>query len=63
MTDYRYVGRHPGDLADGRPLEPGETVTLDEDAAAVAHNARLIKEGVLLKVPEPRTTTRKEGDR
>jgi hypothetical protein len=47
-SKYRYVGRHIDDLADGRTVEPGQTVALDEAAVADPHNARLIDEGLLV---------------
>lgn len=72
MNSY-YVarGRGPADLADGGVGEPGTTVTLDADAERDPHNARLIADGRLLKLPSEtkarekarRATAAKEGDR
>ena len=55
-----------GDLADGRPFGPGDIVRLDEKAAKLPHNQRLIAEGLLLRMPEKTATpkgARKESDR
>ncbi len=48
--DYVYTGSHVGDLADGRTVEPGQTVTLDQAAVDHPHNAHLINAGTLLLV-------------
>lgn len=51
-TAYRYTGDHPGDLADGRLLEPGQTYNLDDSQVEAAHNAALIADGVLVAIAE-----------
>jgi hypothetical protein len=46
--EYKHVGNHAEDLADGRMLAPGETVKLNDKQLAEPHNQRLITEGILL---------------
>lgn len=50
MGEYKHVGVHAEDLADGRMLGPGEIVELDEEQIAEPHNARLLGEGILLSL-------------
>lgn len=50
MTEFKYVGLHLDDVADGRLLEPGRTVDLDEQQQADPHNAQRIKAGLLIPV-------------
>jgi pyruvate/2-oxoglutarate dehydrogenase complex dihydrolipoamide acyltransferase (E2) component len=52
MTDYKYVGRHLDDLHDGRVVAPGQTVDLDDRAAADPHNAQRIQAGLLIPVQQ-----------
>lgn len=47
-AEYKNVGSHVHDLADGRMLAPGETVMLDEDAVRDPHNEALLADGVLI---------------
>lgn len=50
MASYRYTKRHAGVLAGGRPVAPGETVSLDAKAAKHPHNERMIASGALLEL-------------
>lgn len=67
------TGTHPVDLADGRPLAPGESaVNVDVDDA---HNADLIEQGLVgiqgahggagakARTSEPHTSARTTADR
>jgi hypothetical protein len=49
---YRNVSNHIEDLDDGRVIEPGGYVELDDDATDADHNKRLIEEGQLIEAPE-----------
>ena len=46
-SSYVYAGKHVGDLADGRILEPGGHYDLDGPAVADPHNTALINAGLL----------------
>lgn len=46
--EYRFVGRHIDDLADGRTLEPGGFYHLNADQAALPHNKQRIDAGLLI---------------
>jgi hypothetical protein len=48
---FKYVGRHPDTLGNGRPVAPGEKVDLTAEAQKNDTNARLIGEQKLLAVP------------
>lgn len=51
MTEFKYVGRHVDDLADGRVVEPGQSgIELDELQQADPHNAQRIQAGLLIPV-------------
>jgi pyruvate/2-oxoglutarate dehydrogenase complex dihydrolipoamide acyltransferase (E2) component len=56
VMEYRNVGNHVEDLADGRMLAPGESVTWNGDEAKEDRNADLIDRGVLLRVDEINAT-------
>lgn len=58
---YRYVGLTPDELASGRPLAFGDEVTLSR--REVVANARLIRDGRLIKAPSPTTSTTQESDK
>lgn len=45
MTEFKFVGSHPEDLADGRVVAAGDIVDLDPNHP---HNMRLVDEGLLL---------------
>jgi hypothetical protein len=51
MTDRIYTGRTADTLASGRPIAPGETVSLTADAEK--DNQHLIDAGVLPEAPKP----------
>lgn len=51
-NEYRFVGSHVDDLADGRTLEPGGFVTLSETDLEAPHNQRLLDEGLLIATNE-----------
>lgn len=59
MSVHRCVSTHPIDLADGRPVAPGDRVrnldTSDE------HNQRLVDEGALLEEPAKSKTSDSGG--
>lgn len=61
MDDYRNVGRHAEDLADGRVLAPGEEASLSAEQARDEHNARLIEEGKLSKVARAKSDKNNDG--
>lgn len=48
MTEFRYVGDRADVLANGRPVEPGEFVSLSEKDEA--DNQELLDQGKLLKI-------------
>lgn len=50
MAEYKVNSRHVEDLANGRPVEPGQVVDLSSEDVEKPHNQRLIEEGVLLPV-------------
>lgn len=50
-TRFRFVGRRPDDLHDGRVLEPGEFYTLTRDETANPHNQLRIESGLLIEAP------------
>jgi hypothetical protein len=52
VMEYKMVGDHPEDLADGRVLGPGEVTELSDEDLEDPHNQRLIEEGVLIPVEE-----------
>jgi hypothetical protein len=49
-TEYRLVGSHPEDLADGRTIAVDDVVSLSTEEAGHPHNKRLIDDGVLLSL-------------
>jgi hypothetical protein len=53
MADIKNVGLHAEDLADGRMVGPGESVTLDDELLNDPHNKRLIYEGIFIRTDEP----------
>lgn len=70
--EYKWVGTHPQDLADGRMLAPGETVVLSEEDVRDPHNESLLADGALIPTDEKneaehqarlaeRRVTRREG--
>ena len=50
MKEFKLVGDHPEDLADGQMLAPGETAKLSKEDEEDPHNLRLIEEGKLIDV-------------
>ena len=56
---YEVSSAHPVDLADGRVVAGGETVTLKDDEIKEAHNEGLIGSGVLVE----QSTGRKNGQK
>lgn len=59
MTDRIYTGRAADTLANGQPIAPGETVSLDAEAEQA--NQHLIDAGVLGELPQPDAKARKEA--
>lgn len=57
MSKYRYTGRAPGVLADGRPVAPGQDVFITADDLKEPDNRLLIDDGVLIEVPAAKTKT------
>jgi pyruvate/2-oxoglutarate dehydrogenase complex dihydrolipoamide acyltransferase (E2) component len=58
-AEYKWGGSYPQEITGGRVLEPGETVTLSEDAISDPHNAALIEGGNLFsldEIEEPQAT-------
>ena len=63
MSWFVYTGRHADALADGRPVEPGEKVSLDKQATA--DNKARIDEGLLVEqnpVARSKSDDNKGGD-
>jgi hypothetical protein len=58
MAKYKHVGLHPEELVGGVMIGPGEEVELDDTAAEA--NQRLIDEGILMPLGEPKKTKTKE---
>lgn len=58
---YKYVGTHPQDLADGRMLAPGELADLDDEALQDPHNAALVEEGKLIEADEKSSGQKSSG--
>ena len=54
MTDHLFVGTHVEDLASGRTIAPGETITLSAEEAEDPHNKRLLDEELLIPVQKPK---------
>lgn len=50
--EYKWVGTHVQEITGGRMLEPGERMTLDEEAVEEYHNADLIAQGLLIPLGE-----------
>lgn len=50
-TRFKFVGRRPDDLHDGRVLLPGEFYTLTGAEIADPHNQSRIDSGLLLEAP------------
>lgn len=60
---FRYVDNHPVDLADGRPIAPGEFVFLSEEEADIPHNKSLIADGKLLPTGEKSEEVAEKAER
>jgi hypothetical protein len=60
MAWFVYTGRHADSLADGRPVEPGEKVSLSKEATA--DNKTRIDEGLLVETKPLSTLEGKKGD-
>lgn len=59
MAEYKNVGNHAEDLADGRMIAPGEVAELDPDQVKEYRNADLIETGTLILIsgdPSAETT-------
>lgn len=63
MAEYKHVGNHAEDLADGRMVGPGEVIELDEDAVRDPHNERLLAEGILIGMDNKAEHEAKLADR
>lgn len=50
--EFRYIGDHAQDLADGRVLGQNATVKLTEEHFEDDHNKRLLREGLLIGIDE-----------
>lgn len=50
--EYKWVGNHPQDLADGRMLAPGDTVKLSEEDVRLPHNESILADGLLIPTDE-----------
>lgn len=52
-TEYRVISStHDQDLADGRVVEPGGTVSLTAEQVSDPHNQDLIRRGLLVEIPD-----------
>ena len=51
MSRYRYTGLTPGVLADGRPVAPGQDISITADALEQPDNQSLVDDGVLQEIP------------
>lgn len=62
MTEYRYIGKTPDTLANGRPVAPGEFVELSDEE--IKTNQGLFEEGRLLEVKKAgrRSSAKAEGE-
>ena len=60
-TRFRFVGRHIDDLADGRILEPGQFVELNDSEIDDPHNQLRISDGLLIEVDKPKTAAKGEN--
>lgn len=60
-SEYRYIGDMPDALDGGRPLAPGEFVTLDESQAKSPYNQSLIESGKLIQVSEPESEPKQKS--
>jgi pyruvate/2-oxoglutarate dehydrogenase complex dihydrolipoamide acyltransferase (E2) component len=49
-VNYKLVGDHPEDLADGRVIGVGERIELDEETVKDPHNQSLLDDGKLIEV-------------
>lgn len=52
MAKYRFVGLHPDTLDDGRPVAPGDFVTLSDEDALLPSAASMLADGVLAPTGE-----------
>jgi hypothetical protein len=61
-VNYRHIGSHPEDTAEGATIAPGEsTEELGSFDPQAPHNKRLIDEGILIEIPKPKAKTGGEG--
>lgn len=60
MAKYRFVGNHADQLADGRPVAPGEFVNLSDEEMEDPHNAMLATDGHLIGTGSKSTETVEE---
>ena len=60
---YRYVGEVPGELATGRPIEPGEYVELSGDEVNDVFNAEMIYDGRLIEAEEKHVQAARKSQR
>jgi len=54
VRQFKFIGQHLDDLADGRIIEPGQVVHLGPDEVNHQHNAQRISEGILIEVEKER---------
>jgi hypothetical protein len=57
-SDFKFIGTHAEDLADGRLLVPGETVSLTSEDLKDPHNARYVDEGLLISAGKPASSSK-----
>jgi hypothetical protein len=62
VDSYRNVGTHPECLDDGGVVGEGEFIDLTVDQQKKPEASRLIKEGVLIKVPSSKESGKEGGN-
>jgi hypothetical protein len=60
MTQYKHVGAHAEELVGGVMLGPGETTDLSDEQ--VKENERLIEDGILVPITEPKSSSKKKEE-
>lgn len=63
MADtYRYIGRHPDHLEDGRPLAPGQGLPKGAVDLTKPKDKQLVDDGLIIDIPAAKRA-RKEDDK
>ena len=62
MQEYKHLGEHADELANGRPVGPGEILSLTAEEEKDPHNESLIERGILVSTtPDKGSAKKKEG--